>query len=128
MKNIDKNNKGTRGGFSFPISDEATPVTTGIKYTDTLIYGLELEEVYAVCNVAPTTTDIIIDMLKNGISMLTNKIIIPIGTTTSRNTTTPAAINDSTILDTDIIAFEIIQGDVAGAGVKVHGKGWELNN
>jgi len=128
MRDINKNTNKSRGGFSFPLSDEATPITTGVKYTDSLVYNLELTEVFCKCTVAPTTTTIIVDMLKNGVSILTNKMIIPIGAKSSLFTTTPSVINNSTILSSDIISFEVIQGDAAGAGLKVQGKGWELND
>ena len=128
MRDINKNVNRSRGGFSFPLSDEATPITTGVKYTDNLVYNLELVEVYCKCTVAPTTTTIIVDMLKNGVSILTNKMIIPIGGFASNITTTPSVINNSTILSSDKISFEVLQGDAAGAGLKVKGKGWELND
>ena len=127
MKNlnrIDKNNLGTKGGFDFPLSDESTPITTGVKYTTKLVYGLELNIVQCFCTVAPTITNIIVDMLKNGVSILTNKCIIPIGTKNS----TFGLINNTTILDIDEVSFEVLQGDAVGVGLKVQGKGWELNS
>lgn len=126
MKNklkIDTRNLGTKGGFDFPLSDEVTPITTGVKYSTKLLYGLNLDQLQCFCTVAPTTTNIIVDMLKNGVSILTTKCIIPIGIKSS----TLGFINDTTILDTDIISFEVVQGDVAGAGLKIQGKGFELN-
>jgi len=121
---INKSELGTKSGFDFPLSDESTPITTGVKYTTRLVYSLELEQIRCICTVTPTTTSINVDMFKNGVSILTTKCIIPIGATISNL----GVLNNTTILDTDIISFTVLQGDVAGAGLKIQGKGWELNN
>lgn len=58
---------------------------------------------------APTGSAAVVDVLKNGASVMATKISIDAGSTTSVGAATPAVFSDTTVADNDIISFNLDQ-------------------
>jgi len=108
--------------YKVPVGDESTAVTAGTNkirfradFTGTLI------AVRAGVNTAPTGSTLIVDINKNGTSMLGAKLSIDPAETTSATAASGATITTSSIMDDDEIGIDIDQigSTVAGAGLKV---------
>lgn len=106
-----------------PVSaDETTALTTGTtKYTLFLPADIEVTSVKAVVSTAPTGSSIIVDINKNGSSILSTKLTIDATTKTSSLASVPPVISSGSLLDSDEITIDIDQvgSSVAGAGLKV---------
>jgi hypothetical protein len=105
-----------------PVGDESTALTDGANkvrfradFTGTLI------DVRAGVNTAPTGSALIVDINKNGVSMLGTKLSIDATETTSTTAASAATITTASITDDDVIGIDIDQkgATVAGAGLKV---------
>lgn len=102
--------------------DETTALTTGTgKYTLYLPADLVLVSVRATVSTAPTGSGIIVDINKNGTSILSTKITIDATTKTSALASVPPEISDTALADTDEITIDIDQvgATIAGAGLKI---------
>ena len=85
------------------------------------VSAFTLTEVRASCKIAPTGSALIIDVNNGGTSVLSTKLSVDIGETTSTTSAVPAVISSATIADDAVITIDIDQvgSTVAGTGVKV---------
>ena len=105
-----------------PCSDETSNITTGTaKRTFRMPYAATLVAVRASVNTAPTGSTIVIDVNKNGTTVLSTKLSIDASEKTSYTAATPAVISVTAIaIDDEIsIDFDQVGSTIAGAGVKV---------
>ena len=109
--------------FIIACSDEDTDLTSGItaKATFTVPYTYTLTDVKAAVNSAPTGSNLIVDINKNGSSILSTKLSIDDGETSSSTAATPVVISDSSLPDGSVISIDIDQvgGTNPGKGLKV---------
>lgn len=102
--------------LTYAISDEGTALTVGTaKLTVRAPYAFTLTAVRASLNVASSSGIPTFDINEAGATVLSTKLTVDVGETTSVSATTPAAISDATIADDAEISFDI---DVAGTGAK----------
>lgn len=103
-------------------SDETTDLTTGTaKATFRAPHAMTLTGVRASVTTAPVGSTIIVDINKNGTTMLSTKLTIDASEKTSTTAATAAVISVSSIADDDEITIDIDQvgSSTAGAGLKV---------
>ena len=108
--------------FIVAVSDETSDLTTGTaKVTFRIPYAFTLTEVRASVTTAPTDATVIVDINEGGATILSTKLSIDSGETTSTTAATAAVISDTTLADDAEITFDIDQvgSTVAGAGLKV---------
>jgi len=106
----------------FAVSDEETALTTGTtKITLRMPHAMTLTEARASVTTAPTGTSLIVDINKNGTSVLSTKLTIDATEKTSTTAATPAVISDSALADDAEITVDIdaVGSTIAGAGLKV---------
>lgn len=104
------------------VGDETSDLTTGAgKVGFRMPYAMTLTEVRASVRDAPTGDDLIVDINKNGSTILSAKLQIDDGDTTSTTSSAPAVISDASLADDDEITIDIDQigSSNAGAGLKV---------
>lgn len=104
------------------VGDETSDLTTGAgKVGFRVPYAMTLTEVRASVRNAPTGDDLIVDINKNGATILSAKLQIDDGDTTSTTSSAPAVISDDSLADDDEITIDIDQigSSNAGAGLKV---------
>lgn len=107
--------------FITACSDETSDLTTGIKSTWRVPFNFTVESVRASVTTAPTGADITVDILQNGVSILTTNITIDATEKTSISAAvqpvvgTTALTNDAEIT----INLTVIGSTIAGAGLKV---------
>ena len=84
-------------------------------------FDITLTDVRAFVVTAPTGDDLEVDILKNGVSILSTNITIDAGENNSENAATPPVISDTSLSKGDVISVDIIQvgSTVAGAGLKI---------
>ena len=102
--------------------DEDTPLTQGTaKITFRMPFPMNLTEVRSSSKVAPTGSDLIVDINENGVSVLSTKLSIDATEKTSTTAATAAVISDSALADDAEITIDIDQigATIAGAGLKV---------
>lgn len=112
--------------IGYAVSDETTAlvaVPSVIKFRAPRQFTLT--EVRASVSTAPTGADLVIDINKNGTTVLSTKLSIDDGQSTSTTATVPAVISDSSITDDAEITIDIDQvgSTVAGSGLKIWLKG-----
>jgi hypothetical protein len=103
-------------------SDEISPLTTGnSKVTFRTPCAFELTEVKASVNTAPVGSPLVVDINRNGISVLSTKLSIDAGETTSVTAAIPPVLIATTFASDDIISVDIDQAvaNQAGTGLKV---------
>ncbi|AEC52961.1 triple helix repeat-containing collagen [Synechococcus phage S-CRM01] len=103
-------------------SDETTPITTGTdKFTFTVPLNGTIDSIIASSIVAPDGSDIIIDVNKNGSSILTTEIHIDDGDVSSIGSATPYVISDDALVAGDVISvdFDQVGSTTEGTGVKL---------
>jgi len=108
--------------FLFALSDETSNLASGNdKLKFRMPYAFTLTDIRASVNVAPTGADIVVDVLKNGVSVTTSNLTIDAGDTTSVGSGSAVVIGTAAIADDDIISFNLTQtgSTVAGKGLKV---------
>jgi hypothetical protein len=108
--------------YKVSVGDESTVITNGAnKVRFKADFAGTLVAVRAGVNIAPTGSTLIIDINKNGVSMLGTKLSIDATETTSTTATNAATITTTSIADEDEISIDIDQpgATVAGAGLKV---------
>lgn len=103
--------------------DESTSLTTGTgKYYFKIPFAFDLSEVRASVNTAPTSSTIIIDINKDGTSILSTKLTIDIDEKSSFTAATSYVISDRVIAEDSEISIDIDQigSGIAGKGLKVY--------
>lgn len=109
---------------SFACSDETTALTTGTaKVTFRMPYAMTVTEVRGSLTGAGSTSGATtIDINEGGVSILSTKLTIDFGDTTSVGATTPAVISDSALADNSVITVDIdgITGGADETGLKVY--------
>ena len=103
-------------------SDETTPLTTGTqKTTFRMPYGFELTAVRANVTTAPIGSAIVVDINQNGTTILSTKISIDSGQSTSTTSSIPPVISTSTLTDDAQITVDIdaVGSQIAGTGLKI---------
>ena len=108
--------------FLFALSDETSHLVSGNdKLKFRMPYAFTLTDIRASVNDAPTGADIVVDVLKNGVSITTSNLTIDNGDTTSVGSSSAVVIGTATIADNDIISFNLSQtgSTLAGKGLKV---------
>jgi hypothetical protein len=109
--------------FTFALSDETSDLATGTaKVTWRAPYALENVTLRASVSTAPTGSTILVDINKNGSTMMTtNKLSIDASEKTSVTAATPHGMTITTIADDDEITFDIDQvgSSTKGKGLKV---------
>jgi hypothetical protein len=113
---------GGSSDFLVAVSDEYVALTAGAnKLRFRMPYAMELTEVRAHCNTAPTGGPIEVDINAGGVSILSQIISIDAGDTTSLDAGTQPAISTSSLTDDQQIAIDVdaVGSTVAGAGLKV---------
>ena len=94
--------------FSMAASDETTALTTGTDKTAKRVpFAMTLSSVRAEVNTAPTGSTIIVDINKNGASILSTKLTIDATETTSVTAAIAPVLSDTTIADNDRITIDI---------------------
>lgn len=108
--------------FSFACSDETTALTTGTaKVTYRWPYAFIVTDVRASVTTAPTGSAITVDINESDTTILSTKLTIDAGETTSTTAATPAVIADAAIADDAKVTIDVdvVGSSVAGAGLKV---------
>lgn len=103
-------------------SDDISPLTSGnSKVTFRTPCAFELTGVKASVNTAPVGSPLVVDINKNGTSVLSTKLSIDAGETTSVTAAIPPVLIATTFASDDIISVDIDQavGNQAGTGLKV---------
>ena len=82
---------------------------------------MTLTSVRASVTIAPTGGNLIVDINKNGATILSTKLSIDATEKTSVTASTPPVISDSNLLDNDEITIDIDQigSIINGAGLKI---------
>lgn len=109
--------------IALAVSDETTSITTGAsKITFRIQKGLTISSVRASVTTAPTGSSIIIDINKNGSSILSTKLSIDVSEETSITASSQPVISDHSLVIDDEISIDIDQigSGTAGTGVKVY--------
>ena len=107
--------------FITACSDETTDLTTGIKSYWRTPYNFTISQVRASVTTAPTGANITVDILQNGVSILTTNITIDATEKTSTTAAIPPVILTSALTDDSIITIDIdtIGSTNSGQGLKV---------
>ncbi len=108
--------------FIIACSDETSDLTAGTnKARFPMPYAGTLTAVKCDVNTAPTGSTVVVDINEAGVSVLSTKLSIDVGETSSSTAATPAVISDSALASGAVISIDIDQigSTVAGAGLKV---------
>ena len=106
----------------FAASDETSDLAVGTDLlTFAMPFDITLKDVRAFVVTAPTGANLEVDILKNGVSILSTNITIDAGENNSENAATPPVISDTSLSKDDVISVDLIQvgSTVAGAGLKI---------
>lgn len=115
--------------FAFAISDETTDLTTGLaKIRFRWPYDFALIDIRLQVSTAPTGAALIVDVNREGASILSPKLSIDDGEKTSVTAATPAGITTNTIGDDEEVSVDVDQvgSTVAGRGGKVVFYGYRI--
>jgi hypothetical protein len=107
----------------YAASDETSDLTVGTGVVEfQMPYAGTLQTIVATLTTAATGSDFIVDVNKNGATILSTKLIIDPGEKTSRTADTPLVISDNTLAKGDVITINIDQigATVAGTGLKIY--------
>tara|TARA_R110002020_G_scaffold292422_2_gene507849 strand:+ start:185 stop:745 length:561 start_codon:yes stop_codon:yes gene_type:complete len=110
--------------FIIACSDESTALTTGDKINFRMPYAFTLKAgeagIRASCNQAPTGSALTVDVDESGSTILSTKLTIAAGSTTSVGGTAPV-ISDVNLADNALmtITIDAIGSSNAGTGLKV---------
>lgn len=106
--------------FTVACSDEVTPITTGIaKVTFRMAIGMRLTDIRASLTAASSSGTPTFDVNEGGASILSTKITVDVGETTSETAAVPPVLSDTILDDDDEMTIDF---DVAGTdttGVKI---------
>jgi len=124
-----KNGGGGGGGtgtleqsLMFAASDETSDLVVDTDLlTFAIPFDITLTDVRAFVVTSPTGANLEVDVLKNGVSILSTNITIDAGENNSESATTPPVISDTSLSKDDVISVDILQigSTVAGAGLKI---------
>ena len=120
---------GGGGGFTgfgesiiIPLGNEVDDMTAGTaKVTFRMPYQFVITDVRASLTTAATGANAQFDINEGGVSILSSKLTIDAGETTSTTATAPVVISDANIADDALITIDIdtIGSTIAGAGAKI---------
>lgn len=107
--------------LSYACSDETSDLAVGTLITFRMPIGLTLTALKLSLNVAPTGSKVIVDVRKNGTTILSTLISADISSTTSVGAAIPYVISDTNLTDDSIITILTTQvgSTIAGKGLKV---------
>ena len=107
--------------FITACSDETSDLATGILSYWRTPYAFTISEVRASVTTAPTGANITVDILQNGVSILTTNITIDATEKTSQTAAIPPVILTSALTDDSEITINLttIGSTLTGAGLKV---------
>lgn len=103
-------------------SDETTALTTGLaKVTFRMPYTMTLLSVRASVTTAPVGSTIIVNIKKNGITILSTNLSIDANEKTSVTAAVPAVISTPALADDDEMTIDIVQvgSTTPGTGLKI---------
>lgn len=105
--------------LGFFISDEETPVTTDNKGHQYAERALTISSIALTAQTAPTGSALVVNVLKNGVTILTSNISLPAGS--NRVSITSPQISSLSIAVGDRMSAEVISPGltIAGAGVSI---------
>jgi len=109
--------------ISFAVSDETTDLTVNTTKTTLRIpYNFKLNNVIASVSTAPSGSTLIVDINKNGGSVLSTEITIDSGEKTSVTAATQPVISDNDLtFDSEItVDIDQIGAITAGTGLKIY--------
>ena len=108
--------------FVCACSDETTLLTTGKKLTFRMPYAYTVQEVRASLTTVATGSVVTVDINEAGSTILSTKITIDYGDTTSVGASAAPVISDSSLADNAIITIDIdaLTGDADEAGLVVY--------
>tara|TARA_R110002126_G_scaffold124375_1_gene266247 strand:+ start:45 stop:590 length:546 start_codon:yes stop_codon:yes gene_type:complete len=111
----------TTQSFITACSDETSDLTTGIKSTWRVPFAFTAQSVRASVTTAPTGANIIVDVLQNGVSILSTNITIDATTKTSIAAATQPVLSTTALTNDAEITINLttIGSTIAGAGLKV---------
>ena len=91
-------------------------------------FAFEVTGVSAFCNTAPTGAGLTFDITEAGSTILSTLLTIDATEKTSTTAATPVVISDSTLATDAIVGFncDVIGSTLAGAGIKIIIKGYEI--
>lgn len=102
------------------VSDETTAITTGLaKVTFRMPHAMTVTEVRASLSTASSSGAPQVDINESGSSILSTKLTIDQGETTSTTAATPAVISDASLADDAEIKIDIDTAGTGAAGLKV---------
>lgn len=104
----------------FAASDEDSDLELGVVFRQRLTRPLNVSEIYIGATTAPTGSNLIVDFLKNGVSILSTLVSIDAGEFVSNNAAIPPVITTPAFAIGDELSVEITQigSTVAGKGLK----------
>lgn len=107
--------------YSCACADEVSDMTVGTLITFRMPYGMTLSTIKLSLNTAPTGSKLIVDIRKNGTTILSTLVSVDTSSTTSVGAAVPYVISDSTLTDDAIITIITTQvgSIVTGKGLKV---------
>ena len=107
--------------FITACSDETTALTTGVKSEWRTPYAFTITGVRCGVTTAPTGAELQVDILQNGVSILTTNLTIDVSEKTSVSAAVPPVILTTALTDDSIITISVLQigSTIAGAGLKV---------
>jgi hypothetical protein len=107
--------------FITACSDETSDLATGILSYWRTPYAFTVTGVRASVTTAPTGANITVDILQNGVSILTTNITIDVTEKTSQTAAIPPVILTSALTDDSEITINLttIGSTIAGTGLKV---------
>ena len=103
------------------LGDETTEITAGTaKVTFRIPYSFELEEVRASLTTTSSSGDPTFDINVNNTTILSTKLSIDAGETTSTTAVTPAVISSTSLADDDEIKIDIDSAGTGATGAKIY--------
>lgn len=107
------------------VGDETTALTTGnAKVTFRMPFAMTLtgDKARSSVTTAPTGANLVVDINKNGATLLSTKLSIDATEKTSKTAATPPVTSSDSLADDDEITIDVDQvgSTIAGAGLKVY--------
>ena len=115
--------------FIVACSNETTSLTPTISVvTFRMPFAMKLNTLRASLNIAAVGQPLIVDVNQNGSSVLSKRLSIDAGETTSVTAVTAVDLSNSTLTDNSVITIDIDQvgSTTPGAGLKVTFKGQRI--
>ena len=107
--------------LGYACSDESTDLTTGVKITDRVAYAFTGTEVRASLTTASSSGAVEVDILKNGVSILSTPLTIDASEKTSITAAVPAVISGGQVnyADDNELSIEVVDEGTGAKGLKV---------